>query len=74
MALDAENIFTYHAPFGNQAARYEGIRKFARAFADDILKWTPASPEQTLAIRKLQEVVMYANAAIALNERENRND
>jgi hypothetical protein len=63
-----EKIFTYHPPHGDQVVRYTTIRDIARVLALVILDQTPESPEQTLAIRKLQEAVMFANAAIAINE------
>ena len=63
-----ERIFTYHAPYGDQAKRYEEIRAQARKLAYFILGRTPPSDEQKLAIDKLGEAVMHANAAIARNE------
>jgi hypothetical protein len=63
-----ENTFSYHAPKGDQAERYEKIRAKARELAEVIVECTPGSPDQTAAIRKLRESVMTANAAIAINE------
>lgn len=65
---DITSIFTYHAPKTDQPERYERIRESARGLAQLILSLTPESREQSLAITKLQEVVMFANAAIAINE------
>ena len=65
-----ENIFSYHKPFGDQAERYEVIRYKARCFAELLNDAVPDSPEKALAFRKLQECVMFANAAIAINEKE----
>jgi hypothetical protein len=65
---DMDRLFTYHKPVGDQTERYKAIRLSGRAFAKTILKFTPASAEQTLAIRKAQEAVMWANAGIACNE------
>lgn len=65
---DINNRFTYHAPKGDQAERYERIRALARTFAVHIADVTPASREQSLAITNLEEVVFWANAAIARNE------
>ena len=67
-AIDLNNIFTYHAPFGNQAERYEKLRSQTKFLAMIVLELTPECAEQTIAIRKLQEAVMFANAAIAINE------
>jgi hypothetical protein len=63
---DIEHIFTYHAPTPEQIPRYEEIRAAAKLFALTILDNTPASADQTVAIRKVREAVFNANAAIAL--------
>ncbi len=60
-----EDIFTYHAPSPEQQINYEQIRSGARDFALIIVANTPASADQTAAIRKLREVVMTSNAAVA---------
>ena len=65
---DLRRRFTYHAPKENQPQKYENIRKNALAFADLIDKMCPDSREKSLAITHLEEVVMWANAAIARNE------
>lgn len=67
-AFDPAEVFTYHAPKGDQQHRYEVLRCKARELADMMLLMTPASAEQTLALRDLQRCVMMANAAIAINE------
>lgn len=64
------NRFTYHAPEGNQPERYQNIRAMALTFAMYIAEHTPESREQSLAITKLEEVVFWANAAIARNEND----
>lgn len=68
MAEDIEKRFTYHAPKPGQPERYGAIRDAAKAFAELINTKTPASREQSLALTKLEESVMWANAAIARNE------
>lgn len=65
MYLDLDNIFTYHAPNGDQLDRYARIRTAARQFAQVVVDNTPSSADQTVAIRKLSEAVMTANASIA---------
>lgn len=60
--------FTYHPPKGDQPEKYDAIRKFALEFAKDIMDLCPDSREKSLAITKLEESVMWANAAIARNE------
>lgn len=67
MTNDLENRFTYHAPQVYQINLYESIRSEAYAYArwlDDIL---PDGREKSLAITHLEEVVFWANAAIARN-------
>lgn len=66
--LNLENIFTYHAPFGTQQARYIALRDAGKAFAQLGLDSTPPSREQSIAITKVQEAVQMFNAAIAINE------
>ena len=65
--MDIENIFTYHAPFGDQPRKYQAIREAAKTLAQIIVDNTPPSADQTAAIRKVREAVMTANAAIALD-------
>lgn len=62
------NRFTYHAPKGDQALRYELIRDQAHNLAAFIVDKTPVSREQSLALTALEEAVMWANASIARNE------
>jgi hypothetical protein len=65
---DLQNRFSYHAPKGDQAERYEHIRAEALRYARLINENTPASREQSLALTHLEDAVMWANAAIARNE------
>lgn len=63
-----ENTFTYHAPKGDQPARYEAIRAKAREFAALLAESCPESREKSLALTSLQQTTMWANASIAINE------
>ena len=63
-----ENSFTYHKPTEDQAVRYVNIRNHAKDFAYMIENVCPDSREKSLAMTKLEEAVMWANAAIARNE------
>ena len=63
-----ENNFQYHSPKDDQPARYEQIRDEAKRLAETILHLTRPSGEQSLALTKLEEAVMWANAGIARNE------
>ena len=67
--MDIDNTFTYHAPFGTQAARYVSIRDKAKELASMVQMSTPVSREQSLALTSIQQAVMWANAAIAINEK-----
>ena len=63
-----KNSFVYHAPFADQTTRYEIIRKAGLTMALAIVQMTPPSREQSLSITAIEEAVMRANQAIALNE------
>lgn len=62
-----EELFTYHAPTGDQPERYNRIREAAMNLARVIDRDCPASADRTTAIRKVSEAVMTANASIARN-------
>jgi hypothetical protein len=66
---DIQNWFSYHSPSEGDDVKYHNIRQKAFNLALVILDETPASADQTAAIRKLRECVMTANAAIACNGR-----
>ena len=63
--IELEHRFTYHAPGGDQVDRYRQIRRAALEFAELIVELCPLSREQSVAFTRLEEVVMFANAAIA---------
>ena len=65
---DITKRFTYHAPKGDQPARYELIRDKARELAELMNGSCPESREKSLAMTRLEEAVMWANASIARNE------
>lgn len=67
--MQIENSFTYHKPVADQPGRYELLRSQAKQLAFLIIDNTPSSLEQSLAITKLEEAIMWANKAIACNER-----
>lgn len=60
--------FTYHAPKADQPRRYTMIRDTAAALAGLLTCNCPPSRELSLALTKLEESVMWANASIARNE------
>lgn len=62
-----ENNFKYHAPKEGQQEKYEAIRSKAKELAYLIDEACPGSREKSLAMTKLEESVMWANASIARN-------
>lgn len=63
-----ENRFTYHPPTGSQPERYQRMRALGKEISAGIIALTPPSREQSLALTRIDEAVMWANAAIARNE------
>ena len=57
--------FSYHPPKPGQTESYTTIRKMAHEFALTISELAPKSREHSLAMTHLEQVVMWANAAIA---------
>lgn len=69
MAIDLKKRFTYHPPRDEeQMQRYKDIRSKGYELAACILAHTPESREQSSALTKVEEAVMWANAAIARRE------
>jgi len=65
---ELDKRFTYHAPKGDQQERYIKLRSEMRRLAAMIVQLTPESREQALALTKLEECSMWANASIARRE------
>lgn len=70
MNPNIEKAFTYHPPKDGQPAKYEAIRNEAKLLAIIIDGLVPDSREKSLAMTKLEECVMWANAGIARSEVE----
>ena len=68
MKEQIESAFTYHAPNDSQTAKYVVIRSSAKLLALTFDELCPDSREKSLAMTKLEEAVMWANASIARNE------
>ncbi len=65
---ELESLFTYHPPKNDeQKFKYETIRNEAKSFALYLNTTLPDSREKSLAITKLQEAVMWANASIVVH-------
>lgn len=64
-----QNNFKYHSPLPHQPERYTRIRAAAGDLAMLLACNCPASRELSLALTHLEDSVMWANAAIARNEK-----
>lgn len=64
--------FLYRPPFGNQAQRYEAIRSMVGILAIGLFDKCPESREKEITYEKLDEVVYWANASIARNEKQDK--
>jgi hypothetical protein len=60
-----ENWFTYHAPTPDQLPKFQAIREAGLNLAQTIVDNSPASADQTAAIRLIREACFTANASIA---------
>lgn len=65
---DLEKNFTYHKPGPDQPERYTRLRAKAKEFAALVIELVPDSRERSIALTKIEESVMWANAGIARNE------
>lgn len=65
--LSINHNFTYHSPKPEQLPKYTELRERARILALDIDVSQPDSREKSLALTKLEEAIMWANAGIARN-------
>lgn len=66
--MTRENNLTHHTPIGDQGERYDEIRRLAREYSRQLNELCPPSRELSIAQTRLEDVVFYANAAIARNE------
>jgi hypothetical protein len=66
--VDLDRTYCYHAPFGTQTERYIKLREAGKALALAITELAPPSREASVALTNVQQAVMWANAAIAINE------
>ena len=62
---ELETRFTYHAPKDGQNEKYIALRDEGKFLAEMIDEKVPDSREKSLAITKLEEAIMWANAGIA---------
>lgn len=59
--------FRFHPATEQTGPLHDAIRRECLATAQRITELTPPSAEQTLAVRKLQEAMIFANAAVAIH-------
>lgn len=64
---DLDNRFNYHAPNGDKIKLHEIVRAECRNLSHSLNILVPEGREKSLAITHLEEVMMWANAAIARN-------
>ena len=64
---ELERRFVYHKPDESKKQFHETIRAMGHEFAFKELEFCPDCRERSLAITKIEEAVMWANAAIARN-------
>lgn len=65
MDAKIENAFMYHEPKDDQPTKYQAIREKSKEMAYLIKDLVPDSREKSLALIKLEECSMWANAGIA---------
>jgi len=65
---EIENRFKYHRPYSDKAQRHDAIRKTMEMAAMHVNRACQDGREKNLAITKLEEAMMWANAAIARND------
>lgn len=63
-----ESHFTYHPPTEEKVKKCKSIRLAAMDFMVLINELCPESREKSLVMTKIEEAVMWANAAISRNE------
>lgn len=57
--------FRFHPATATTGPTHDAIRQAFRATAQNLLGFLPEGPDRTLALRKFQEAMMFANACLA---------
>ena len=62
--------FTFHPPSGDaDVEQYTRFRAYAKGFAEMLNAQLPENREKSLAVTKVEEALMWANASYARGER-----
>lgn len=64
---ELQNNYQYHAPDEEKVVKHETVRRTVFVAADYLNKTLPDCREKSLALTKLEEATMWANAALARN-------
>jgi hypothetical protein len=62
--MNVDSVFAQHTPTPEQKRRMNSLRNYARMFAREIQKLIPAGPNQTLALRHVEDALIRAHKAI----------
>jgi len=68
--MNLDNMFAQHTPTPEQNRRVNSLRNLARMLAREIQGSTPAGPNQSLAIRHVEDALMRADKAILEDAQE----
>lgn len=63
---DVANQFAYHPATKDTAKVHDNLRSSFMGLLEDVWPLVPDGPEKTIMARKVQEGLMYANLAVAL--------
>ena len=70
--LDLDRMFSPYVLTGAQATSYGHLAEAAKQFAAAVVERTPPCEDQGVALRKIREALMTAQAALALDGRQHR--
>ena len=72
--IEIARRFRYHKPTKEQVPMYERTRNKARELVELINGQCPENREKSIAISKVEEAVMWANASIARGKEVEKDD
>lgn len=72
MIFDLEKIFLSQGISSEQEIKLKKIRVYAHQLAESITLYTPESREQSIAVTKVREALMWANAALSCNKKNGK--